>query len=84
MVLGGYTKKQILYYENLGLKPLSIVRELKRDIKAAERDSGSREGFRQPRGSQAVPKWYEETGSIARKPGSGRPTKIARNVVLTP
>ena len=46
MVLGGYTKKQILYYENLGLKPLSIVRELKRDIKAAERDSGSREGVR--------------------------------------
>jgi len=37
-----------------------------------------------PRGSQAVSKRYEEMGSIARKPGSGRPTKITHNVVLMP
>ena len=67
MVLDVYTKKRILFYENLGLKPLSIVRELKRDIQCRRI---SREGVR------LFLKQYKETGSIARKPGSGRPTKI--------
>jgi len=43
MALGGYTKKRILYYKNLGLKPLSIVRELEHGIQCRR---VNREGVR--------------------------------------
>lgn len=69
MVFCDYTKQRILFHYSCGLRSTSIVAEL------------NKEGAR----VSVVGIWkfirrYEETGSIARRPGSGRPTVITPEV----
>jgi transposase len=65
MVFSDYTKLRILYWRNKGLNAPSIQSKL-----SFEGLSGTR------RGVDKFLKKYERTGSIGRKEGSGRPSKV--------
>ena len=65
MVYSAYKKQRILYWFNKGLKAPSIAKALQE-----ERLRCSRNGIAK------FLKVYRATGSIARQPGSGRPSKI--------
>ena len=70
MVYNDYTKQRIVFYSNLGPTACRITKELRQ------------EGYRTTR--QGVAKFlkrYRSRGSIARKPGSCRPTKITQEVL---
>lgn len=65
VVYSDYKKQRILQLYRGGLKPPTIAQRLKR------------EGLRaSPYGILKFLKKFSETGSIARRAGSGRPTKI--------
>lgn len=66
MVFSEYTKLRILYYSNQGYKPYSIAKILE------ESESILVSKF----GVAKFLKKYTETGTTARKAGSGRPSKI--------
>ena len=70
MVYNDYTKQRIVFYLNLGLSSYSIAEELRREGCGATRQ-----------GIAKFVKRYRERLTIARKPGSGRPTKITEEVL---
>ena len=64
-----YTKQVVIYYHRQGLKPGDISRKLKQEgIKATGRGIG-----------KFLAKFIE-SGLVARKPGSGRPSKATAAV----
>ena len=65
MVFSLYKRQRIVYYYNKGYKPPTISRLL-----GEEGMRASRKGI-----GKLIPK-YLETGTIRRRPGSGRPTKV--------
>ena len=65
MVYSDYTKQKILYHYNEGLKAYSIARKLREEGTTTSR-----------RGVLKFLKHFNETGSIKRREGSGRPSKI--------
>ena len=66
VVFSEYVKLRILYYHNNGLKPYTIAKMLLED-----------EGIRVSKvGVWKFLKVYKNTGSIMRRPGSGRMSKI--------
>ena len=69
MVLSTYEKQRILFYNNEGLKPSQIVSALKVEGICTTRHTIARFIRR-----------YEQTQTIARKEGSGRPSKITAQV----
>lgn len=69
MVYSSYTKQRIVYYYRKGYRAPTICQLLQK-----EQISTTRVGI-----AKFLDK-YEETGSIARAPGSGRPTKITAEV----
>lgn len=67
MVFSEYVKLQILYHVNNGMKPYTITK--------------IQEGITVPRwGVWKFLKVYEDTGTIVRRPGSGRILKITERV----
>ena len=69
MVFTEYTKKRILFYHGKGYKALTIAKRLLDEGIEASR-----------RGVSNFLVRVEETGSIARRPGSGRPRKRTEEV----
>ena len=69
MVFSLYKRQRIVYYFNKGLKPPTISRLLREEGMQA-----SRKGI-----GKFLAK-YLETGTIRRRPGSGRPTKITAEI----
>ena len=69
MVFSDYTKQRILIHYRLGYKAYIIARKLQEEGITASR-----------RGVLKMLKRYEETGTIKRKEGSGRPTKVTAAV----
>ena len=69
MVFSTYKKQRILHFASLGLKPPTIANELQK-----ERLKCSRVGI------YKFLKHYRETGSIGRKVGSGRPSKVTAEI----
>ncbi len=69
MVFSCYKKQRILYLRFQGYKPPTIARMLKEEGMVASR-----------RGIAKFLKRYTETSTIARRPGSGRPSKITAEV----
>ena len=69
MVYSNYKKQRILYFHFHGYKPPTITKLLREEGMVASR-----------RGVAKFVKRYQQTGSIARAPGSGRPTKITEEV----
>lgn len=65
MVFSDYTKLRILYWRNKGLNAPSIQSKLSFEGLSSTR-----------RGVDKFLKKYERTGSIGRKEGSGRPSKV--------
>ena len=65
MVFSYYKKMRILYLSREGRKPPTIAKILKEEGMSASR-----------KGIANFLKRYEETGTIARLPGSGRPSKV--------
>ena len=64
-----YTKQVVIYYHRQGLKPGDIPRKLKQ------------EGIKETgRGIAKFLAKFIESGSVARKPGSGRPSKATAAV----
>ena len=64
-----YTKQVVIYHHRQGLKPGNILRKLKQEgIKATRR------------GITKFLAKFIESGSVARKPGSGRPSKVTAAV----
>ena len=70
MVYNDYTKQRIVFYLNLGLSSYSIAEELRREGCGTTRQ-----------GIAKFVKRYRERQTIARKPGSGHPTKITEEVL---
>ena len=65
MVYSSYKKQRILYFHRAGLKPPTITKAL------------AKEGLKTSKyGVMKFLKRYIDTGTIARRPGSGRPCKI--------
>ena len=60
-----YKRQRILYFHRLGYKPPTICRMMREEGLVASRV-----------GIYKFLQKFKETGSIARRPGSGRPTKI--------
>ena len=72
MVYTSYKKLRILHYHALGYKPYTIVKVLEEE-----------EGLKMSRfGVTKFLKHYEEMGTISRKPGSGRPSKVTEEIKL--
>lgn len=72
MVYSSYKKLRILHYYSQGYKPYTISKLLE-----------SNEGLKVSRfGVAKFIKHYEQTGAISRKPGSGRPSKVTREIKL--
>ena len=71
MVLDDYTKRRILHYNRFGLTPGKIVKQLESD---GDCRRVSREGIR------LFLARYRARGTLMRKPGSGRPSKITERV----
>ena len=69
MVYSSYKRQRILYLHSLGYKAPTIFKLLRE-----ERMNASR------RGIHDFIRKYKETGSIGRRPGSGRPTKIVGEI----
>ena len=69
MVYSDYMKQRVIVFHNEGLKALSIAKALR-----AEGISVSRVGVH-----KLVAK-YQETGTVARRPGSGRPAKVTETI----
>ena len=70
MVYSLYKQQRIIHFSSLGYKSTSIV-ELLREEGLKVRVSAV----------YRLLKKYRETGTIARRPGSGRPTKITQEVL---
>ena len=70
MVYSSYKQQRILYHSRLSKRSYTISRLLKNEGLTASRS-----------GVAKFLKKYEKTGSIARQPGSGRPTKITPEVL---
>ena len=69
MVFSTYKKQRILHFASLRLKPPTIAKELEK------------EGLKCSRvGIYRFLKHYQATGSIGRKVGSGRPSKITAEI----
>ena len=69
MVYSSYKKQQILHLHRQGHRPLAISRILQDEgMTASERSIAK------------FLKRYRETGTIARLPGSGRPSKITAEI----
>lgn len=72
MVYTSYKKLRILHYHAQGYKPYTIVKVLEKE-----------EGLKMSRfGVAKFLKHYEEMGTISRKPGSGRPSKVTEEIKL--
>ena len=69
MVYSSYKKQRILYLYSQGLKAPTIAKELKKEKLKCSRF-----------GIDKFIKVYETTGSIARQPGSGRPSKVTAEI----
>lgn len=69
MVYSEYKLQRILYYNLQGFKAPTICRLLEEEGLHASRT-----------GIAYFLKKYEQTGSIARRPGSGRPSKITSEI----
>ena len=70
MVYTSYKKLRILHYHAQGYKPYTIAKVLE-----------TNEGLKLSRfGVAKFLKHYEETGTIKRKPGSGRPSKVSSEI----
>ena len=69
MVFSTYKKQRILYFASLGLKPPAISKELQKEKLKCSRV-----------GVHKFLKRYRETGSIARRVGSGRPSKVTAEI----
>ena len=70
MVYSSYKQQRILYFANLGNRSTAITQLLRK------------EGLNVCRsGVWRFLKKYEETGSVVRRPGSGRPTRITSQVL---
>ena len=65
MVYSTYNKQRILHFASLGLRPPAIAKELQKEKLKCSRV-----------GVHKFLKHYQETGSIGRKVGSGRPSKV--------
>lgn len=70
MVYNEYTKQRILFYLTLGLSSYQIQHELRNEGCKVTRQ-----------GIAKFVKRYHQRGTITRKPGSGRPTKITEEVL---
>ena len=70
MVFSEYVKLRIIYHSNRGIKPYTIAKLLEDE-----------EGIKVSKvGVMKFLKVYLETGSTARRPGSGRPCKVTQQV----
>ena len=69
MVYSNYKKQRILYFYFQGYKPPTITNFLREEGMSVSR-----------RGIAKFVNRYRQTGSIARAPGSGRPTKVTAEV----
>ena len=69
MVFSEYTKQRILFYHRLGYKAYTIAKYLQTEGLVTSR-----------RGVYKMLKRFEETGTIRRIEGSGRPSKITSEV----
>ena len=69
MVYSSYKKQRILYHYFQGVRPPTIAKRLREEGMKASR-----------RGIAKFLHRYETTGSIARKAGSGRPTKVTTEI----
>ena len=65
MVYSSYEQQRILYYYSRGIRSSTIVKILREEKMKASK-----------KGVSKLIKKYIETGSLGRRPGSGRPTKI--------
>ena len=69
MVFSTYKKQRILHFARLGLKPPTITNELQKGNLKCSRV-----------GIYKFPKHTRGTGSIGRKAGSGRPSKVSAEI----
>lgn len=69
MVYSEYTKKRILFYKSKGHRAPTITKLLEKEGIVVSR-----------RGVDAFLDRVEQTGTIARRPGSGRPSKLSGEV----
>ncbi len=69
MVYSSYKKQRILKFSFDGLRPYTKAKRLCEEVLVASR-----------RGIDKFLRRYRETGTIARKPGSGRPSKITSKI----
>ena len=65
MVYSSYKQQRILYYYSRRIRSSTIVKLLREEKMTASKNGVSK-----------LIKKYVETGSLGRRPGSGRPTKI--------
>ena len=70
MVYSTYKQQRIIYFSSLGYKSTTIVSLLREEGLTVSRSGVAR-----------LLKKYRQTGSIRRRPGSGRPTKITSEVL---
>ncbi len=69
MVFSNYTKQRVLYYQLKGYKAPTIAKLIREEKLIASRV-----------GVAKFLKKYDETGCIARTPGSGRPSKVTEEI----
>ena len=69
MVFSTYKKQRILHFASLGLKPLTITKELEKDKLKCSRV-----------GIYKFLKHYRAMGSIGRRVGLGRPSKVTAEI----
>ena len=69
MVFSTYKKQRILHFASLGLKPPTIAKELEKEKLKCSRVS-----------IYECLKHYRATGSIGRRVGSGRPSKVMAEI----
>lgn len=70
MVYSNYKQQRIIYYWHLGKHPYTIAKLLREEGLQTSRSGVTKFLLK-----------YERTGSIGRRPGSGRPSKISSQVL---
>ena len=69
MLFSSYKQQRIIYFHSKGFKPPTILRLLRREGMPASR-----------RGIDKFLRKYQDTGTISRRAGSGRPSKVTAEI----
>ena len=69
MVFSSYKQQRIIYFNSKGFKPLAISSLLRKEGMPASR-----------RGINKFLQKYQDAGTISRRPGSGRPSKVIAEI----